>query len=466
VTTAGPGPASFDGASAGGAERVVVRAERTLVNGVFEPDVSVILDGGRIAVVSGLPDSPDRRIAGLAEDTRGYKPLRMVELPRRALLPGTVNAHNHSFQSLLRGIGDDLPFFDWRDRGLYRMARTIDADGIHAGALLAFGEMLLRGVTTVCDFFYIHAGGNQHDRAVVRAARALGMRLQLARTFYDWDGAPETLRETIPEARARALELHDELGVDPLVSFAVAPHSPHGASPAMIAAAAELGAELDVPLHVHCAEGEYEVEQTVRLHGKTPLRYLDGLGAIGPRTVVVHGVWLDDGEIVRMAEAGASLAYNPSSNMFLGDGISRIPEYDANGINIALGSDGGCSNNQVSVFGEMRMCALLQKVARRDGATLSAEKVLDWGTRGGARALRLPVGSIAPDLRADLVAVDLDDLSLQPEAPLLKNVVYAMSPNAITDVWVEGRRVVAERKLTTVDPAEIRRRVAETMAKF
>ncbi|HEV8322676.1 MAG TPA: amidohydrolase [Myxococcota bacterium] len=453
----------------GTAERLVLRADKVLVDGAFRSGVDVVVQDGVIVAIEPPPASPARapaRTAATKADGRREAALPVLELPRRALLPGTVNAHNHSFQSLLRGIGDDLPFFEWRDKGLYHCARRLDARGIHAGALLAFGEMLLRGVTTVCDFFYIHAGGNENDRAVARAARELGIRLQLARTLYDWDGAPESFRETVPESTARARALHAELCGDTLVSFAVAPHSPHGASAPMIAAGAALSAELEVPLHVHCAEGEYEVEQTLREHGKTPLRYLDGLGAVGARTVVVHGVWLDDGEIARMAEAGASLAYNPASNMFLGDGIARLPEYDARGVNVALGSDGGCSNNQVSVFGEMRMCALLQKVARRDGATLSAEKVLAWGTRGGARALGLPVGEIAPGRRADLVAVDLDDLSLQPEGPLLKNVVYAMASNAVTDVWVEGRRVVKERALASYDVAEIRRRVAETVALF
>ena len=173
----------------------------------------------------------------------------------------------------------------------------------------------------------------------------------------------------------------------------------------------------------------------------------------------VHCVWLDDEEIALMGARRAGLAYCPGSNMFLGDGITRVPEMLRAGVRIGLGTDGGCTNNRLSVFDEMRTCALLQRVRLLDGTALSAPTAFDLGTRSAAELLRLEAGVIAAGRLADLVAIDLGDLSLQPRTDLLKSVVYAMSAQAVTDVWVHGRRVVAERRLTTLSEPELAARV-------
>ncbi len=238
-----------------------------------------------------------------------------------------------------------------------------------------------------------------------------------------------------------------------------APHSPHGASAAMIRAGWEVAEAADTPFHIHVAEGKYEVEGTLREHGTTPLRYLDRLGVLGPRMIGVHGVWLDDGELRLMADRGAGLAYCPSSNMALGDGITRVTEMQALGIRVGLGTDGGCTNNRLSIFEEMRMAALLQKVRHLDGARLPAEEALAMGTVRGAGLLRLPAGALAPGQAGDLVAVSLEHPSLHPPTNLVKSVVYAMSHQAVTDVWVHGRQVVRDQRLTTIDQADLLARV-------
>jgi 5-methylthioadenosine/S-adenosylhomocysteine deaminase len=240
-----------------------------------------------------------------------------------------------------------------------------------------------------------------------------------------------------------------------------APHSPHGASPAMIRAGWEVAEAADTRFHIHVAEGRYEGERTLKEYGATPIRHLDRLGVLGPRMIGVHCVWLDDEEIALMGERDAALAYCPSSNMFLGDGISRIPEMLNAGVRIGLGTDGGCTNNRRSVFEEMRMTSLLQRVRLLDGTALPAERAFSMGTRDGAEILGLEAGVIAPGRFADLVAVDLDDPSLHPRHDLLKSVVYAMSPRAVTDVWVHGRRVVEGRHLTTIDQSALLAHVRE-----
>jgi 5-methylthioadenosine/S-adenosylhomocysteine deaminase len=410
----------------------------------WERDRAVAITDGRIAAIppAGAPLPGD------------------VALPGRALLPGTVNSHCHTFQSLLRGLGDDLDFMGWRDRVLYPFSERLDRAGIALGAAFAFAEMLRHGVTTCVDFFYLQDAGNENAEAVIEAARAVGIRLVLARAMYDWDGAPPRYRETPADAARRVRELIAAHRHDPTVAVQPAPHSPHGASPAMIRAGWEVAEAADTVFHIHVAEGQYEGERTLREHGATPIRYLGNLGVLGPRMIGVHCVWLDDEEIALMGARGAGLAYCPGSNMFLGDGITRIPEMLRAGVRIGLGTDGGCTNNRLSVFDEMRTCSLLQRVRLLDGTALSAETAFDLGTRSAAALLRLEAGEIAAGRLADLVAIDLGHLSLQPRNDLLKSVVYAMSHQAVTDVWVHGRRVVERGRLATMSEDELVARVA------
>jgi 5-methylthioadenosine/S-adenosylhomocysteine deaminase len=386
-----------------------------------------------------------------------------IDWTRRAVIPGTVNAHNHSFQSLLRGIGDDLPFLQWRDQALYRYSPRLGPDGMATAALFAFGEMLLHGVTTVCDFYYLNAGGNDHASATIEAARRVGIRIVLARCFYDWDGAPAAYRETVPQAVSNFEALYrrwHDAGRH-LVSVQPAPHSQHGASPAMIEAGAGCARDAGVPWHIHLAEERYQVDDSLARFGARPLHAVAALGVDLAEAIVVHACWFDDHERAVMAERGASLAYCPGSNMFLGDGVTDLVDLHARGVRIGLGTDGGCSNNRVSVLDEIRMAALLQKVARTDGQAITAEACFAMGTRGGGDVLRLPVGRIAPGYRCDLVALDLDDPSLWPEQALAKNVVYALSSRAVRDVVVDAEVVVADGQLTSVPLDEIHRRVTE-----
>jgi 5-methylthioadenosine/S-adenosylhomocysteine deaminase len=417
------------------------------------PTSVLAVDGAIVRV--GDPDDVigDPRAAGA----------RRIAWPGRAMVPGTVNTHNHSFQSLLRGIGDDLPFLIWRDRALYRYSPRLDADGMATAALFAFGEMLLHGVTTVCDFYYLNHQGNENASATIEAARRLGIRIVLARCFYDWDGAPEAYRETVPQAVANfeALARRYQDRERHLVTIQPAPHSQHGASPAMIEAGAGCARDAGVPWHIHLAEERYQVDQSLERFGARPIHAVAALPVDLGQMIAVHGCWFDAGERAVLAERGGALAYCPGSNMFLGDGVTDLVDLVARGVPVGLGTDGGCSNNRVSVFDEMRMAALLQKVHRTDGQAIDAETCFALGTRTAGAVLRLPIGRIAPGHRCDLVAIDLDDPSLWPVQALEKNIVYSLSPRAVTDVVVDGQEVVAARRLCHVALDEIQARVGK-----
>ncbi|AEJ38316.1 hypothetical protein TPY_0091 [Sulfobacillus acidophilus TPY] len=406
------------------------------------PDGSLVIDetAGRIV------DAGDR-----ARLLRDYGPLPAIGWSHHLVMPGTVNLHAHSFQHLVRGRGVDQPFLAWRDDALYRISPRLDPEAVYLGAALAFMDMLKSGITTVADFFYVHGDGLDNDRAVIQAARDTGIRLVFARTFYDWDGAPAAYRESIEDAVSRTRRLAAEVQGDPRVTVHPAPHSLHGASDAMIQAAVRLAEELDTPFHIHVAEEPFEVDEVRARTGLTPVAQLAHLGALSERTIAVHLVWLTPDDITRLGDAGASWAYCPSSNMFLADGIAPWTGLRQAGVPAGLGTDGGCSNNRSSIFEEMRMAALLHKVANLDATRVDWRTVLDMGTRAGADILRLPAGRIAPGRLADFIAVDLTHVSLTPWTPdtLMANLVYAMQPDAVTHVVVGGRPVVeAGRWLT------------------
>jgi 5-methylthioadenosine/S-adenosylhomocysteine deaminase len=436
---------------------MLLTSDLALVDGEVRADFALRIEGGMI-VAAG----PRQHVLHGNEAA--------LDLGRRVMIPGTINAHNHSFQSLLRGFGDDLPFLQWRERSLYRFTPRIleslpqtdlRARGTYVGALFAFAEMALCGVTTVCDFFYLNDHGNENARAVIQAARDVGLRLVLARCFYDYAAAPPGFRETPAEATRHFAELHRAFRHDRMVSICPAPHSLHGASPEMLTAGVAAAREAGTRWHIHLSEEKYQVDESLARFGTTPLRVVDRMGLLGNDTVAVHGCWFDEGERDLLAGRGAALVYCPGSNMFLGDGVTDVVDLLRKGARVALGTDGGCSNSRVSVLDEMRSCALLQKVSRLDGAAITAEACFALGTAGGGSVLGLAAGRLRQGECADLCFLDLDDPSLWPEQSLVKNVVYSLSPRAITDVFVGGQAVVRDRHLTRVPLDEVRRKVRE-----
>lgn len=433
----------------------VITAEQVWSEGAFRSGCAIALDG---AVIAGVVDA-----AGLPPSTE------VENWGRVAILPGTVNCHGHAFQNLLKGFADDLPFERWRDRVLYPFSERLDGEAIYAGALFAFAEALVAGATTTVDFFYLHDASNDNARQVIRAAHDIGIRLVFARSFYDPDAptkAPSRYREPATEALERLLALGREFTGDALISIQPAPHSLHAASPETIRMSLEAAATLGVPCHLHLAEAGYEVEQVRARFGTTPVRLLEREGLLTDDLVAVHGVWLDDEELDLMAEAGAALVHCPGANAFLGDGIARLPEMLGRGIRVGLGPDGGCANNRQSVFDEMRMASLLAKARLTDGGAMDAPTALDLGTRAGGDVLRLPVGTIEAGKAADLVALDLDDLSLQPMATLDRQVVNSMQGTAVAKVMVAGRLVAEHGRPTQVEVSEINERVGRVTSSW
>lgn len=398
------------------------------------------------------------------------KDAKIIKWDKLTMIPGTVNVHNHSFQSLLRSVATDKPFLVWRDEALYKFSPMLKEEDIYTGALFAFTEMLRYGVTTVSDFFYVHNDGIKSDEAVIRAAKDVGIRLVLARTMYDWDGAPKGYQETIEVASKNIKTLAAKYQGDNMVTISPAPHSLHAASLDMIIKGHNLAKELNTKCHIHVAEEMFEVNDTLKNHGLRPVELLDKIGVLDERTVAVHSVWLNEKELRLMGQRKVNLAYCPSSNMFLADGVTNIPELIKNGVTVGLGTDGACSNNRISVFEEMRMVSLLQKVNNLDCTIINYNEAFAMGTENGGKVLGIQVGKIEEGYMADFVGIDADDLSLQPiyseNQSLIPNIVYSMQPNAISNVVVAGKERVINGNVVSVNEKDVVKKVKDLIGRL
>ncbi|MCI1857155.1 MAG: amidohydrolase [Sporolactobacillus sp.] len=417
--------------------------------GRFLANQGVVVAGGKITEVGVFADVAGR-----------YPDLQVVDWPDEIMIPGTINAHNHSFQSLLRGLAVDKPFLEWRDQSLYKYSPYLKAKDVYTGAVFAFGEMMKYGVTTVCDYFYVHNEGVESDEAIIQAAKDVGIRLVLARTMYDWTGAPAGYVESVDDATQHVKYLAKKYAADDMTTIVPAPHSLHAASIEMIRAGHRLAQELDTKFHIHVAEEPFEVEQVQRKYHLRPVEVLDKIGVMDDeRMVAIHCVWLDDAEKKLMERNKAQLIYCPSSNMFLADGVTDIPRLLRSGVTIGLGSDGACSNNRISVFEEMRMCAMLQKVNTLNSLAVNYRQVFDMGTENGGKILQLPIGCLKKGYQADFVGLNRRDISLQPitadHEQVLPNIVYSMQPNAIDYVVVNGEVTVKKGKILTIAAEKI-----------
>ncbi|PJI08838.1 MULTISPECIES: amidohydrolase family protein [Clostridium] len=428
-------------------------------NKSFIENKAVVVENGKILAV----DSVDELI-------KKYNDAEIVDLTGTIMVPGTVNIHNHSFQSLLRGIAADKPFLEWRDKSLYKFSPELSADDIYTGALFAFGEMLKYGVTTVSDFFYVHNDGIESDEAVIKAAKDVGIRLVLARTMYDWDGAPKGYLETVDEAYSNVEKLAVKYNTSDTVKIVPAPHSLHAASIDMIKAGYKLAKELETKFHIHVAEEPFEVDQVKKEFNLRPMELLNKIGVVDDSMLAIHCVWLNDNEIKIMGENKANLAYCPSSNMFLADGVTNIPALIKAGVKIGFGTDGACSNNRISVFEEMRMCSLLQKVTKLDSLCVNYNDVFSMGTEYGGEILQMNVGKIEKGYGADFVAIDMNDMSMQPifksGEQILPNIVYSMQPCAIKYVISNGEIKVKDGHILTISEDKIVNNVQKLMEKL
>ncbi len=398
---------------------------------------SVAIDQGRILEI--LPAS--------AAAVR-YRAHRTVELATHALIPGLVNAHTHAAMALFRGLADDLPLMDWLQNHIWPAeGRWVSPEFVRDGAQLAVAEMIKGGTTCFSDMYFFPEDCAQ----VVRKA---GIRACMGLIVIDF---PTVYADSSNAYLDKGLRLHDELRSSELITTAFAPHAPYSVSDEPLTRIRTLNNELDLPVHMHVHETAHEVQEALAKTGRRPIERLHDLDLLTPNLVAVHMTQLLPEEIALLAQAGVSIVHCPESNLKLASGFCPVFELLRAGVNVALGTDGAASNNDLDMLDEMRVAALLAKAVSGDATALPARQALRMATLHGARALGLDqvTGSISTGKYADLAAIDLARISSQPVYDPLSQIVYTAGRDQVTDVWVAGRQLLEGGRLTTLDEAEI-----------
>ncbi len=393
----------------------------------------------------------DGRIAALlprAEAETQIEAAKTLELPGHVLIPGLINAHTHSPMSLLRGLADDLPLMTWLHEHIWPAeGRWVDQEFVADGTRLALLEMLRGGITCFNDMYF-------HADVTARVCAEAGMRVLAGMIVVDF---PTRYADNADEYLRRGLELYDHYRDHPLVRPAFAPHSTYAVSEAPLERVRTLADELQVQVHIHLHETRDEVMQVLRTHGERPIARLDRLGLLGPQLVAVHMTRLEDEEIARLAETDTQVVHCPESNLKLASGFCPVADLIDAGVNVALGTDGAASNNDLNLLGEMRTAALLAKGVSGRANAVPAEQALRMATWNGAKALGLEreIGSLEVGKAADVVAVDLSDPHTQPMYHPCSQLVYAASSHQVRHVWIRGRQVLRDGEPLTLDPAVI-----------
>jgi len=409
----------------------------------IEP-AGVVLQAHALAVDQG-------RIVALlpvAEASERFAPRETLALPAQVVMPGLVNAHTHSAMTLLRGIADDLPLMDWLQDHIWpaegaHVSRSFCVDGVK----LAAAEMIRGGVTTANDMYFF-------PDASAEGFTAAGLRSVVNLITMDF---PTAWAANADEYIRKGLDVRDALAGNPLVTTIFGPHAPYTVSDAPLRKIRTLANELGIGIHMHVHETAGEVAMAEGQTGKRPWQRLKELELLGPDFVAVHMTQLSDAEIAEAAELGVHVAHCPESNLKLASGFCPVDKLLKAGVNVAIGTDGAASNNDLDLFSELKTAALLAKAVAGDAQALPAHAALHMATLAGAKALMLDeqIGSLVAGKQADFIAVDLSALNTQPVYNVLSHLAYAVNSRQITDVFVAGKALLKGGVLTTLKTDEV-----------
>jgi 5-methylthioadenosine/S-adenosylhomocysteine deaminase len=383
------------------------------------------------------------------EAEQRYRATRTVRLDEHVLIPGLVNAHGHAAMSLLRGFADDKPLDEWLNRHIWPAEKQwVGAQFVRDGTALAIAEMIRSGTTCFADMYFF-------PEHIVEVAEAAKMRCQVSFPILDfptaWGSGPQ-------EYLDKGMALHERMRSHPLVRVGLGPHAPYTVSDKWMEKIAALAHEHVMSIQIHLHETAGEVEESMRQYRMRPVQRVMQLGLLTPKTQCVHMTQIDDSDMGLLQQSGAHVIHCPESNLKLASGFCPVHKIGKAGVNVALGTDGAASNNDLDMFGEMRTAALLAKAVGKDAAALDAHAALRMATLNGARALGLDalIGSLMPGKRADMVAVALDDLALQPVYNPVSQLAYSSVGHCVTHAWVDGECLLKERALQTVNAMEIK----------
>ncbi len=380
------------------------------------------------------------KIEFVSREPRALEGARVIDADGKVAMPGLVNAHNHISMSLLRSYADDLPLMTWLHDHVWPFEACMGREDVRAGAELGMAEMLLGGTTTSADMYWM-------DEAVAEAADRAGIRAVIGTSILDG-------KKDVFDRDFEALQKY--VG-HPRITLMVAPHAPYTCSRETLEYARDTAENANLGLMIHVSETEDEQRIIAEKYGCTPVELLRDLGLLNDRTLIIHGVFLSDGDISILHEHGCSVAHNPQSNMKLASGIAPVSQLAKAGVNISIGTDGPASNNDLDMWEELRTASLLAKVATGDPCSLSAWEVLRMATAGGAKALGLEgvTGELREGLAADIILVEVEKPHYYPRANMIANLAYCGKAADVHTVIVDGQVVVEAGKLLTLDLHEV-----------
>ena len=418
-----------------------------------------VYDNGAIAV-----HGQDIVAVGPVGDvTAAYHAAETVDCTGQVMMPGLVNAHTHIPMALLRGLNDDLRLDVWLGYLMPLEREFVTPDFVRLGTRIACAEMIRSGVTAFADMYYF-------EEAIAEETAAIGMRALLGQTVLVFP-APDA--ETYDDALILCRRFIEKWNGHPLITPAVAPHAWYTATPELMRACADLARAYDVPLHTHVSETQLEVTNARNQHHMPVVPWISKHGILETKLLAAHCVHLDKGEMFQLKKAGAGVAHCPTSNLKLASGIAAVSQMLEIGLKVGVGTDGPASNNDLDMFEEMRLAALLAKTASNDPTVLPARQALELATIGGARAMHMAAvtGTLEPGKRADIAVVDMNGIHNQPQFhnnpdAVYSRLVYAAKSTDVAHVLCHGRWLMRDRSLLTLDEEKARVEAAEVAARI
>ena len=383
-----------------------------------------------------------------AEAAKRFDAVEVQNLDSHVLMPGLVNAHGHGAMTLLRGYADDLPLRPWLENHIWPAESAhVSEEFVRDGSKIAMAEMIASGTTCFADMYFFH-------QAIAEEVRSAGMRSQIGFTVLDF---PTPYGKDAGDYIHKGLSLHDKYSGQSLIKVACAPHAPYSVSDPAMQVISTYANELDMPVHIHCHETAEEITESLTNYGCRPLQRLKNLGLLLPQTQLVHMTQVDAEDIVLIQDHNCHVVHCPESNMKLASGFCPVGQLIDAGINVALGTDGAASNNDLDMFGELKTAALLTKAVAQDAAKLDAHAALRMATINGAKALGWDdqIGSLEAGKSADIIAIEINSITQQPLYNPASQLVYTNSGSQVTHSWVAGKPLLENRVLITLNQSEL-----------
>ncbi|OQW98824.1 MAG: S-adenosylhomocysteine deaminase [Desulfobacteraceae bacterium A6] len=419
-------------------------ADLLIINGTV-----ITMDGMDSVIQNGAVAVKGENIVavGKAGEFSACKASKRIDARGGIIMPGLVNTHTHASMTIFRGLADDLPLMAWLNDHIFPAEAKLNPEKVYDGALLACAEMILSGTTCFCDMYLF-------EDHVARAAKEAGMRAVVGEVLFDF---PSPNYGSLEKGFAYTEMLAEKYRNDPLVNIAVEPHSTYLCALGLLEKASLLAQKNDLLLVIHVSETQSEVSQIKERFGLTPVGFLASLDVLSPKLLACHCVHLTEDDIALLKKHDVKVAHNPESNMKLASGIAPVTELLKKGVCVGIGTDGCASNNNLDIFHEMSMAAKLGKVHTRDPAAMNAKSVLRMATIDGARALGLSglTGSLEPGKKADIIILDTRKPHLTPMYNPLSHLVYAARGSDVQTSVINGRLIMEERKLLSLDISKI-----------